>query len=154
MSMLALAGSAVTLGFLHGLGADHLMAIAALSVDGRTAAVDRRRRVVTAALQFAAGHALLLGLGATLAVTFGWVVPAAVEAGAETMGGVLLVGLGAAGLWGLWTGRAYGHVHRVETGAARWHVHVGQPGSHPTAHPASGPLPLIMGAVFAVSSLR
>jgi hypothetical protein len=36
--VIILLGTALTLGFLHGLGADHLMAIAALAVsDGRTA---------------------------------------------------------------------------------------------------------------------
>jgi hypothetical protein len=153
MSFLALAASAVSLGFVHGLGADHLMAIAALSVD-RRASVDRHRRVATAAVQFAAGHALLLGLGATLAVTFGWVVPAAVESGAETLGGLLLILLGGAVLWGVSSGRAYGHVHRVAAGVPRWHVHVGQPGGHPADPHVSGPVPAIMGAVFAVSSLR
>ncbi len=153
MSFLVLAGSAVSLGFLHGLGADHLMAIAALTVDGRAAA-GGRRRVMAAAMQFAAGHAVLLGIGATLAVTFGWVVPAAVESGAERMGGALLVALGAAGLWSVWSGRAYGHVHDVEAGGTRWHVHFGRPGTHPdTGHDATA-LPTLMGAVFAVSSLR
>jgi hypothetical protein len=33
-SILFLLASALFLGFLHGLGADHLMAIAALSMDG------------------------------------------------------------------------------------------------------------------------
>ena len=149
MSFVALAGSALSLGFVHGLGADHLMAIAALTVDGR----GGRRRVVAAAVQFAAGHALLLGLGATLAVTLGWVLPAAVESGAERLGGALLVALGAAGLWTVLSGRAYGHVHAVNSGGNRWHVHIGGPAGHARArHDAA--LPVLMGAVFAVSSLR
>jgi hypothetical protein len=153
MSFLTLAGSALSLGFLHGLGADHLMAIAALSV-GRDAGAGRRRRVLATAVQFAAGHALLLGLGASLAVGFGWVLPAAVESGAETLGGALLILLGAAGLWSLATGRAYGHVHRLGAGEPRWHVHVGlRPAPHDGAHGDSA-LPALMGAVFAVSSLR
>jgi hypothetical protein len=148
MSFVALAGSALMLGFVHGLGADHLMAIAALTVDGRG-----HRRVVGAAVQFAAGHALLLGLGAALAVTFGWVLPAAIESGAERLGGVLLILLGGAGLWSMVSGRAYGHVHAVDSGARRWHVHVGGPGGHVRAR-HDGALPALMGAVFAVSSLR
>ncbi len=152
MSFLVLAGSALSLGFLHGLGADHLMAIAALTVDGRARA--GRRRVMTAAVQFAAGHAVLLGIGATLAVTFGWVLPAAVESSAERMGGALLVALGAAGLWSVWSGRAYGHVHDIAKAGRRWHVHFGGPGAHGAARHDAAALPTLMGAVFAVSSLR
>ena len=153
MTFLTLASSALTLGFLHGLGADHLMAIAALGIDGRSG-VARRRRVVSAAVQFAAGHALLLGLGATLAVTLGWVLPAAVSSGAERAGGALLVLLGAAGLWSVVTGRAYGHLHADQVGVPRWHMHVGGPGAHGEARHHTSAMPVVMGAVFAVSSLR
>jgi hypothetical protein len=153
MSFLTLAGSALTLGFVHGLGADHLMAIAVLSVDGRG---GRRTRgdILATAVRFASGHALLLGAGAGLSVIFGWVVPAAFESGAETLGGTLLVVLGAAGLWHVASGRAYGHVHADRRGRARWHFHVAGPASHAgAAHPSSG-LATLMGAVFAISSLR
>jgi len=153
MQLLVLAGSALSLGFLHGLGADHLMAIAALSVDGR-AQGDPRRRVLAAAVQFAAGHAVLLGVGATLAVAFGWVVPAAVESGAERVGGALLILLGVAGLWSLSTGRAYGHLHEIDSGGWRWHVHFGRRRLHDRAPHDTTTLPAVMGAIFAVSSLR
>ncbi|HUF49067.1 MAG TPA: hypothetical protein VMM93_14720, partial [Vicinamibacterales bacterium] len=49
---------------------------------------------------------------------------------------------------------AYGHVHGVAGRSPRWHVHVAGPGGHPAGQHASGPVPLVMGAVFAVSSLR
>jgi len=153
MQLLVLAGSALALGFVHGLGADHLMAIAALSVDGRVAN-DRHRRVMTAAMQFAAGHAVLLGVGAAAAVAFGWVVPAAVESGAERVGGGLLILLGAAGLWSVTTGRAYGHLHDVDEGRTRWHVHFGRRRAHDHAGHDTTTLPAVMGAIFAVSSLR
>jgi len=152
MSFVALAGSALSLGFVHGLGVDHLMAIAALAVGGRPH--DRRRRAVATAAQFAAGHALLLGLGAAVALTIGWVLPAAVESGAEATGGALLVALGGTGLWSVWSGRAYGHVHRTHAGVPRWHVHVGRPTAHLEAGHRASALPTLMGAVFAVSSLR
>src|SRR5438105_15892390 len=64
---LFLLASALFLGFLHGLGADHLMAIAALSVDGDLggqSAASRRARALGVASRFAAGHAVLLGAGA------------------------------------------------------------------------------------------
>jgi hypothetical protein len=141
--------SALSLGFLHGLGGDHLMAIAAL-------AVRRSERshvgVVRTAVGFACGHALLLGLGAVVAVSLGVVVPAALSAGAEKVGGALLVALGALGVWGLLSGRAYGHIHRDGTPPSRWHLHLR--GAHPSGGHAVSPVPTALGAIFAVSGLR
>jgi hypothetical protein len=141
--------SALSLGFLHGLGGDHLMAIAALGVrrSGGSPA-----GVVRTAVGFACGHAVVLGLGAVLAVALGVVVPAAISAGAERVGGALLVALGAVGLWGLVSGRAYGHIHRDGTRPSRWHLHLG--GAHPAGGHATSPVPTALGAIFAVSSLR
>jgi hypothetical protein len=141
--------SALTLGFVHGLGADHLMAIAALAVDTRA---DRRRgRVMQTAVGFAVGHTIVLGIGAALALAFGWVLPTAFESGAERVGGALLIGLGLFGAWGIFSGRAYGHLHQEIDGPTRWHFHFGRSSHHP--HPHSS-LPTLMGAVFAASSLR
>ena len=151
MPLLPLAASALTLGVLHGLGGDHLMAIAALST-GR--AGDRRAsRVFRTAVGFACGHTLVLAIGAIIAVLFGVVLPATVASGAERVGGLILIALGVAGVWGIGSGRAYGHVHREQDGASRWHLHLGGPAVHSAAHPHSM-LPTAMGAVFAVSSLR
>ncbi len=142
-----LAMSAVGLGFLHGLGADHLMAIAALAVDGR----DRRRqRIVQTAVGFACGHTAVLAVGAIVAVVFGLVLPAALTTSAERGGGLLLVVFGLWGVWSVLTGRAYSHVHADAPRPARWHMHLGE-ARH--GHRASA-LPTVMGAVFAVSSLR
>jgi high-affinity nickel permease len=95
MEMLSL--SAVSLGFLHGLGGDHLMAIAALAV--RRPPGSSGRPVVRTAVGFACGHAFVLGAGAIVAIALGIVVPAAVSSGAEQLGGALLVALGAASVW-------------------------------------------------------
>jgi hypothetical protein len=149
MSFLALSTSAVALGFLHGLGADHLMAIAALATDRRTGRTDTR--IVRTAVGFALGHMLVLGAGVVLAVAFGLVLPAAFTAGAERLGGLLLVGLGTIGLWGVFSGRAYGHLHQEEDGRTRWHVHFGTHHPHPHMHSR---VPTVLGAVFALSSLR
>lgn len=146
MTWLSLAGSAVALGFLHGLGADHLMAIAALATEGRT----HRTRIMRTAVGFAVGHMLVLAIGATLAVGVGFVLPAAFESGAERLGGLLLIVLGAVGLWGVWSGQAYSHVHQEGDGRTRLHFHFGA-GHHPHEHSR---LPAILGAVFALSSLR
>src|SRR5690348_3637885 len=149
--VLLLSGSALVLGFLHGLGADHLMAIAALSIDGRSTV--QRARVIRTACQFAFGHMLLLGAGVVLALTFGWILPEALASGADRVGGGLLVLLGMAGLWTTLSGRAYGHVHVEHAGRPRWHLHFGTRAAHPGSHEHST-LPTAVGAVFAVSSVR
>lgn len=152
VSFLALAGSALLLGIMHGLGGDHLMAIAALSVEGQP---DRRQsHIIRTAVGFAFGHTLILALGATIAVVFGIVLPAAISSGAERVGGVLLIGLGAVGLWGIGSGRAYGHIHQESDGRSRLHLHVSGPGAHPRGAHAHSLLPTAMGAIFAMSSLR
>lgn len=147
--------SALLLGFLHGLGADHLMAIAALSVaPGDRAPAAQRARAIGVAMRFAAGHALLLALGAGAFIVLGWSIPAVVDRGGEMAGGVLLIVLGAAALSTLAAGRVYGHSHvHGHEPAAHWHLHIGRRDHHPrsTAH---SHLPTMLGAAFAVSSLR
>jgi len=148
VSFFTLAASAVVLGFVHGLGADHLMAIAALATEGRGR--HTRTRIVQTAVGFAVGHMVVLAVGASVAIAFGVVLPSAFEAGAERLGGVLLIVLGAVALWGVFSGRAYSHLHQEVDGRMRWHFHFGAR-HHPHAHPR---IPTILGAVFAVSSLR
>ena len=129
--------SALGLGFLHGLGGDHLMAIAALSVDGpanRSAAV-RRGEALGIAARFALGHALLLGLGAGAIVIVGWSIPPYVERGGEMLGGGLLIVMGLLTLQHLLHGASPTHLRRASP-----------------AHPSH--LPTIVGAAFAISSLR
>jgi hypothetical protein len=147
--------SALFLGFLHGLGADHLMAIAALSLGTTTdSPAVRRTRAIGVAVRFALGHAFLLALGAGLVVALGWTLPLFVERIGEMLGGMLLVVLGAAGLWGVMTGRVYGHSHaHGHEPAAHWHLHVGRRDRHPLPS-AHSHLPTIIGAAFAISSLR
>ena len=128
--------SALTLGFLHGLGGDHLMAIAALSVDaaeGTPAA--KRGRALAMATRFALGHALLLGIGAGLVVLIGWTIPPHVERGGEMLGGGLLI------IMGLLTLQHLRQHQNLST----------QHGVSRTKH---SHLPTMIGAAFAVSSLR
>jgi hypothetical protein len=150
-----LVASALFLGFLHGLGADHLMAIAALSVarTGETAAVQRTR-ALSIAFRFACGHAVLLAAGAGALIALGWTLPFLFERTSEIVGGIVLIGLGGAGIWSVWAGRVYGHSHRHGTAAApHWHLHVGHPDRHPLAS-AHSHLPTVVGAAFALSSVR
>jgi hypothetical protein len=149
-----LTGSMLALGFLHGLGADHLMAIAALSL-ATPLGPARYARALGLAVRFAVGHALLLALGAGVVLFFGWQIPARFEQGGEFIGGCLLIVLGLAVGWLTLTGRLYLHVHEHDNGArahSHWHLHVGREHSHrPTVHTV---LPGVLGAVFAVSGLR
>jgi hypothetical protein len=150
-----LVASALFLGFLHGLGADHLMAVAALSIGaaGETAAVQRSR-ALGVAVRFAFGHAVLLGLGAGALLLVGWSLPLMFERAGEVLGGTLLIGLGVVGIVVVRGGRIYGHSHRHRNEAvAHWHLHVGRPERHPLAS-AHSHLPTIVGAAFALSSLR
>lgn len=153
--MLILLFTALLLGFLHGLGADHLMAIAALSLQpGSEAPSVKRARALGVAVQFAVGHALVLAVGAGVLILIGWSLPLVVERGGEMLGGVLLIVLGGAGLWGMVGGRVYGHSHRhAHEAAPHWHLHIGRPDRHPVPS-AHSHLPTIVGAAFAVSSLR
>lgn len=143
---------ALALGFVHGLGADHLMAIAALTVGSRSSSIESTLHPVRVAIRFACGHALLLVLGGAAALALGWTIPVVVERAGEVVGGTLLVVLGTAGLWAAWSGRVYGHAHGAPS-PAPWHLHVGQPDRHPSLM-AHGSVGFILGAVFAVSSLR
>jgi nickel/cobalt transporter (NicO) family protein len=142
---LFLLASALVLGFLHGLGADHLMAIAALSMDGgdpsgaasaEQRGAARRARALGVAVRFAAGHAVLLGAGAGLIVAIGWSIPPHVERGGEMLGGALLIVMGLVTLQHLFAHRPPSPMR----GSHSIHRH-----SH---------LPAMIGAAFAVSSLR
>ena len=131
------------------------MAIAALSLGaaGESPAL-RRTRAFGVAVRFAVGHALLLAIGAGLIIAFGWSLPMIVERGGEMLGGSLLVVLGGIGLWGAFSGRVYAHSHEHgREPLSHWHLHVGRPTHHPSPA-AHSHLPTILGAAFAVSSLR
>jgi hypothetical protein len=146
----------LALGFLHGLGADHLMAIAALSL-ATPLGPARYGRAFWLAVRFAVGHALLLSVGAAAVLFFGWQIPVRFEQTGEFVGGCLLILMGLVGSWLAFTGRVYAHAHAHAHGEhalfhSHWHLHVGRQHSHrPAVHTA---LPGVMGAVFAVSGLR
>jgi len=136
----ALLLTALFLGFLHGLGPDHLMAIAALSVDEGVSVespVARRARALAVAVRFALGHALLLAIGAGLIVAIGWSIPAPVERGGEMLGGALLIVMGLVTLQHIRS-----HVPPRASSLEPRH-------SHTHSH-----VPTMLGAAFAVSSLR
>jgi nickel/cobalt exporter len=163
---LLLLASAFFLGFLHGLGPDHLMAIAALSMDGG-GDLSRRGRAVAVAVRFAMGHALLLSLGAGLIVLIGWSIPEPVERGGEMLGGALLVVMGLLTLQHLRL-HATGHAAlrtfysrpSPEHGALRAEhsalsiEHEALNTEHSALSTQHSHVPTMIGAAFAVSSLR
>ena len=145
----------LALGFLHGLGADHLMAIAALSL-ATPLGPARYGRAFGLALKFAVGHAVLLAFGAGLVLFFGWQIPVRFEQGGEFIGGCLLIALGLVVGWLTFSKRLYVHAHLHEGGDrgahSHWHLHLGRQHSHrPSIHTV---MPGVLGAVFAVSGLR
>jgi len=129
------------------------MAIAALSLGAAgEAPALRRSRAFGVAVRFALGHALLLAIGAGVLIALGWSLPLIVERSGEMLGGSLLIGLGGIGLWGVFSGRVYAHSHQHGGGPRpHWHLHVGLRHPLPSAH---SHLPTILGAAFAVSSVR
>jgi hypothetical protein len=156
--------TALALGFLHGLGADHLMAIASLAIKPRTGRPGPTPFDV--AVRFALGHAVLLLAGSALVLLVGWQIPEVIEQTGERAGGLLLIGMGLFTLWIVASDRLYGHSHgHAHEGHAHpphdashadhvhWHLHFGRRDRHPTsgdhAHGAG-----VLGAVFAVSGLR
>ncbi|HEX6209394.1 MAG TPA: hypothetical protein VF136_01375 [Methylomirabilota bacterium] len=148
-------GSALALGFLHGLGADHLMAIATLAVNAdRDDRGGTHRAPIRVAIRFAVGHALLLLLGAAAVLVLGWRIPELVERTGEIVGGILLILMGAFTLWVVAGDRLYGHAHaHGAAGLRSWHVHFGRRDRHPAPH-AHSHVAGLLGAVFAVSGLR
>lgn len=153
--------TALALGFLHGLGADHLMAIAALSVHrGRGTRTVALRQPFEVAVRFAVGHAVLLFVGAAGVLVLGWQIPEIVEHSGERVGGAVLIAMGFFTLWVVASERLYGHSHEhghqlahASAEHVHWHFHFGRREAHPSpqahSHGAG-----VLGAVFAVSGLR
>ncbi len=131
------------------------MAIATLSVGaGPDAAAGTRARAFGVAVRFALGHALMLACGASAIILLGWSLPLVVERSGEMLGGLLLIVLGGIALWGVGAGRVYGHTHRHGHEASpHWHLHIGRRDRHPIPG-AHSHVPTLIGAAFAVSSLR
>lgn len=120
------------------------MAIAALSVDGGVAersAAARRAQALGIAARFAIGHSLLLGLGAGAIVLIGWSIPPHVERGGEMLGGGLLIAMG---LMTLQQSPARVALRRPSLRRRDHHTHL-------AGHTH---VPTIVGAAFAISSLR
>jgi len=133
------------------------MAIATLSA-GRGAHERPYSRTLGIAVRFALGHALMLAIGTALVLIIGWNIPVIVERTGEVLGGIILMGLGATGLWMGWTRRLYVHSHAHshlpgQPEHSHWHFHLGRQHRHPVPAGHSA-IPGILGGAFAISGLR
>jgi nickel/cobalt transporter (NicO) family protein len=135
----------IVYGAAHGLGPDHLAALATL-MNGAD-----RGRALRACVRFGVGHAVVLGALGALAATTGWLVPEAWEQAAEAAGGALLVVLGAIALLRVLPLIVHRHAHVHDDANdphEHWHVHLGDPVRHRHGHPA------MVGGALALSGVR
>ena len=137
-------------GVLHGLGPDHVAAIAAIAGVG-----SGFQRITSFAVRFALGHALTISLAASAAFFGRRLLPLNWERNFDLLAGGLLVLAGIALIVGLLTkrislhshshhhhGREHAHMHLHFRLAARRHAHT------------HGGLTVLMGALFAVGGSR
>lgn len=110
--MTVLLPSMFALGFLHGLGMDHLVAIATL-VRG-SAAGRRQSSAIWLGLKFGLGHMTLLAVAACAGILLRFTVPARFETAMEFTGGLVLVALGLWVMLDLRRGPDVTHAHKEE----------------------------------------
>lgn len=120
------------LGLLHALDADHILAVSTLA-SGRRAEARRARRLC---VRWALGHGAILMLLGTLAWSIGARLPDSISHYAESVVGLLLIGMG---LWVLRDLRRRAlrldaHHHAGLPRHAHWHS---EPGDHQGEHGAT-----------------
>lgn len=114
-------------GLVHGLGPDHLAAIAALASRGAAERM-RRRQAARLGLRFGLGHVTTLTLLAGVAWVLGRNLPDAWQRGLEQVGGVVLIFLGGWILAQALRRRVFVHSHPHE------HTHDGRDREHRHPH--------------------
>ena len=137
-------------GVLHGLGPDHLAAIATYGA----ASGSRWRGITLFALRFAAGHAAVLALFAVLGQFTRFVLPPAWERGFELAAAGLLMMSGAGLVAAVLSGRLRLHSHGHDHGEGKHrhvHVHLRSPENHQHTHST---LAAGLGALFALGGVR
>jgi ABC-type nickel/cobalt efflux system permease component RcnA len=138
-SLLIVIAVAVLLGLRHATDPDHLAAVGTLVASKRERGA---RRAAALGSAWGAGHATSLFLFGVPIVLFKAYLPEGVQRGAETLVGVLIVGLA---VWLLvrWR-RGFFHVHlHAHSGSAHLHGHVhggGRAHPHATAPRTRSPL--------------
>jgi hypothetical protein len=136
-------------GILHGLGADHLVAITAVAAAG-----GGFQRITVFAARFALGHALVIVLAAAVAFFGKRYLPPLWEKNFELMAGVSLLLGGVVLLVGLVTRRISLHSHHHEHEGVphrHLHFHFSRVESHRHVH---GIFTVLLGAMFALGGAR
>lgn len=116
--------AALTLGFVHALEVDHMIAV--------TAFVSTRPALASAAgfgLRWGIGHSVAVLVVGGILVASGLRWPERYDAVGEALVGVMLVGIG---IWAIRAGRRL-HLHGVDEHGGHAHLHVHGP-SHPPTH--------------------
>ncbi len=136
------------LGFLHGLGSDHLMAITTLVSRGA-----KSREALIVGLRFSLGHMATLALIGSLGIILNFTIPPSFQKGSEILGGTLLVLLGGWILYDSLKGKFYLHRHfHAHAGENHRHPHFHLWGRHKASH-LHPHLPTLLGSAFALSGI-
>ena len=145
------------LGLLHGLGPDHLAAIAAL-VSRNATEQNARRRIAWLGVRFGLGHVTALLLLAGVVWALGRNIPDGWQRGLEQAGAVVLIFLGGWLLAEVFRRRVlahtHAHAHEHSHGALEhehWHLHVGSKQHAAHRHPH---LALVVGGLMGFSGAR
>jgi ABC-type nickel/cobalt efflux system permease component RcnA len=144
-------------GLLHGLGPDHLAALAAL-VGKSTQERDARRRLAWLGVRFGLGHVTTLLLLAGVVWALGRNIPDGWQRGLEQAGAVVLIFLGGWLLAEVFRRRvvahSHAHTHEHTHGALEhehWHLHVGSKAHAAHRHPH---LATVVGGLMGFSGAR
>lgn len=142
------------LGLKHGLGGDHLTAIAALAASGARRGA-RAGRLALLGVRFGLGHALTLLVAGGGVLLVGWTLSERFERNAELGGAALLILLGTWLLVDLRRGKLHLHAHAHDHGDGNvhehLHLHVAPAAASDDHHPT---LALALGGLFSLSGVR
>lgn len=115
--------SFLILGFLigisHALEADHLAAVGALAISGKSTP----KRLAFLGASWGMGHTTTLFLLSATVIGFGIVLNEYIAAGLELMVGLMLVLLGAQVFWKLRKSKIHFHIHQHNGGKKHIHAH-------------------------------
>jgi ABC-type nickel/cobalt efflux system permease component RcnA len=144
-------------GLLHGLGPDHLAAIAAL-VSKDATEQNARRRLAWLGVRFGLGHATTLLLLAGVVWALGRNIPDGWQRGLEQAGALVLIFLGGWLLAEVFRRRVvahtHAHTHEHSHGPLEhehWHMHVGSKAHAAHRHPH---LAMVVGGLMGFSGAR
>ncbi len=136
-----------SLGLLHALDADHIMAVSVLAAKIQNLRSRRQAAITTIryCLKWATGHGGALMLVGGLALLLGWQLPAAVSHWAERLIGILLIVLGTWLIYKALTNKIQLHVHKHEN-EELVHVHLTQDSNSQHSHQ-----PVLVGLVHGLA---